>query len=740
MKKIRSILYCAVILFLTPNFTIAKEIIPASKGVYASSFAIIVDTKTLSQVRDELIAYKNCLNEEGLGAFIIADDWATPEQVKSEIVANYKKRPILEGIVFVGDIPVVRVHNAQHMTSAFKMDEVKFPKEESAVPTDRFYDDLDLKFNFVERDNTNPLHFYYRLSEDSPQNLQSDIYSARMTPPSDYGVDRSELLKRYLKKVVIAHKEQNAFDKLIVFNGHGYNSDCLTAWNNEQFVMKEHFPLAFKSSEGNGFYNFRQDPFMKFKLYDKIQEPKTDLFIFHEHGAFDTQYITGEYPSASSTDDVSYFEAINDPTKKIGHLAYLSSTIRNQYRKYKGEKAENFKKTAIEKYKLTQDFFDQKRLDSTKLSDSKIVNEVNIYLDDLKDKNMQSRVTIFDACYNGSFHRPGYIAGYHVFGNGNTVVAQGNTVNVLQDKWTIELIGILNEGARVGFWQKETQFLESHLIGDPTFKFTSANSKKLNYDLALSANSKSIWEGYLKSNNPNLKAIALKMIGKIDGSTSSASMLNIYKTSEFYGVRMEALKRLIDIKDANMVAALNLAINDPYELIRRNAARYAGYSGDESLVKSLVSTVLFSDESQRVQYAAASSLKMFPSEVVICELKKQGADTTLINNFISDYNDQQSSLEAMNDKKGKVDGRLSIIRSYRNYNVHAHAQHLLAIVTDQSDNIELRIAAAEALGWFDRSIKRTEIVTKLKQLQSNPSQDKRLLSEIQQTITRLLNK
>lgn len=58
----------------------------------------------------------------------------------------------------------------------------------------------------------------------------------------------------------------------------------------------------------------------------------------------DTQYITGEYPSASSTDDVSYFEAINDPTKKIGYLAYLSSTIRNQYRKYKGEKAENFKK------------------------------------------------------------------------------------------------------------------------------------------------------------------------------------------------------------------------------------------------------------------------------------------------------------------------------------------------------------------------------------------------------------
>lgn len=142
--------------------------------------------------------------------------------------------------------------------------------------------------------------------------------------------------------------------------------------------------------------------------------------------------------------------------------------------------------------------------------------------------------------------------------------------------------------------ERDSVSREPSFIGDPTFKFTSANSKKLNYDLALSANSKSIWEGYLKSNNPNLKAIALKMIGKIDGSTSSASMLNIYKTSEFYGVRMEALKRLIDIKDANMVAALNLAINDPMN-DQTNAARYAGYSGDESLGEGLVSTVLFSD-------------------------------------------------------------------------------------------------------------------------------------------------
>ncbi|MBO8428325.1 MAG: hypothetical protein IAC68_00115 [Bacteroidetes bacterium] len=62
------------------------------------------------------------------------------------------------------------------------------------------------------------------------------------------------------------------------------------------------------------------------------------------------------------------------------------------------------------------------------------------------------RVTIFNACYNGSFHEPGYVAGYHIFNDGRTVVTQGNTVNVLQDKWAEQLIGLLYMGARIGFW------------------------------------------------------------------------------------------------------------------------------------------------------------------------------------------------------------------------------------------------------------------------------------------------
>ena len=51
------------------------------------------------------------------------------------------------------------------------------------VPTDRFYDDLNLKFEFIRQDSVNHQHFYYKLTEDSPQRLNPTFYSARIKYP-----------------------------------------------------------------------------------------------------------------------------------------------------------------------------------------------------------------------------------------------------------------------------------------------------------------------------------------------------------------------------------------------------------------------------------------------------------------------------------------------------------------------------------------------------------------------------
>ncbi|MDD2420355.1 MAG: HEAT repeat domain-containing protein, partial [Bacteroidales bacterium] len=290
-KKIILLLF--VILMGLPLLTVAAERIIPQAGKFDTRFLIVIDSKSFDQAQSEVMAYKKVLEEQGLGAVVMIGDWDSPDDLKKDILKIYKKKPVMEGVVFVGDIPVVRVRNFQHATTAFKMNETEFPIEESSVTSDRFYDDLDLEFEFLSVDEKNPRHFYYKLKESSPQVIESEFYSARMMPPGDMGVDVYELLRRYLRKVVLAHSEVNYADNIKFFNGHGYNFDCLTVWQNQQFAIKEQFPEAFVSSRGNAFYNFRQDPFMKFKLMERMQKQGTDLFVFHEHGAFDTQYING---------------------------------------------------------------------------------------------------------------------------------------------------------------------------------------------------------------------------------------------------------------------------------------------------------------------------------------------------------------------------------------------------------------------------------------------------------------
>jgi len=692
----------------------AKSEIITSKGKFDSRFLIVIDKESFTAVKQEVLDYKSVLESEGLGSVILIGEWSNPEILRAEIKNIYNEKPVLEGAVFIGNIPIVKIRNFQHATSAFKMDEDKFPMSESSVTSDRYYDDLDLEFDFIKQDEKNHSHFYYRLKESSPQVIMSNFYSARMMPPSDMGVDPKELLKKYLRKVVDAHKEINPLDQFVIFNGHGYNSDCLTAWQNEQFAIKEQLPLAFKSSKGNGFYNFRQDPFMKYKLFDKLQQTGTDLFIFHEHGDFDTQYINGDYPAPNVLDG--------------GPISILSTSLRNTYRRYKGERAAAFKKTVLEEYGFTEEFFDKRRLDSLKVSDSLFSADINIVLSDLVKVKMQPRFSIFDACYNGSFNKPGYIAGYHVFGNGRTIVAQGNTVNALQDKWTLELLGMLAEGARVGLWHMETQFLESHLIGDPTYRFFSEGSKRFN-------------------DNPNLQALALKQLSKNPPKDFSKSLLKIFKENKYYSVRMEALKRLLDIGDVNTVEAIRAGLDDPYEFIRRFAARFAGYSGDPVLISPLVNTLLFSNESQRVQYAAQSSLQMFELTMVIKEIEKQVASSNLlekdkvIKDLIAYFKDQaksqEKSLKIILDKTAKADDRISEVRRLRNYNNHSQVDKLLQVLNDSGDDSNVRMFLAEALGWFKLSIRKGEILEALKYVNTNASSPSELKGEALQSINRL---
>ena len=155
MAKIKKIIYLAFLLPLAGNAqtTVIKPLVKQP-----TAFAIITDNQTYANTKDAMHQYKTAVEDDGLATYLISGDWQNPDQVKQIIIKTYQECPSLEGLVLIGDVPVALVRNAQHMTTAFKMNEKAFPWDQSSVPTDRFYDDLNLKFEFIRQDSVNHQH------------------------------------------------------------------------------------------------------------------------------------------------------------------------------------------------------------------------------------------------------------------------------------------------------------------------------------------------------------------------------------------------------------------------------------------------------------------------------------------------------------------------------------------------------------------------------------------------------
>ncbi len=211
---------------------------PGTKG--KTSFAVFVDKATYENAGKAVDAYRASVEKDGLPSYLVVAEWKNAEEVRSVLRDLASRKPALEGVVFIGDIPIPMLRNAQHMTTAFKLDQEAAWKR-SSVPTDRVYDDLDLKCTFLKQDSTNRLLNYYSLDADSPQRVDRDFYSGRIFPPGA-GAERYRMLEAYLFRVAKQKEERVELDHVLTFTGHGYNSESLNAWENAGHAMKEQFP------------------------------------------------------------------------------------------------------------------------------------------------------------------------------------------------------------------------------------------------------------------------------------------------------------------------------------------------------------------------------------------------------------------------------------------------------------------------------------------------------------------
>ena len=597
----------AGIALLAVSFAWGQTIVAPQQRPEKTSFAIVTDQVTWEKCRPEIENYRAVLEQEQLPAYTLAGQWKNPEQIKELLMRLYRESR-LEGAVFIGDIPIPMIRKAQHMTSAFKMDEEKSPRLDSSVPSDRFYDDFDLKFDYLGQDTTSALFFYYNLAADSPQALCCDIYTGRIKPLED-GTDRYQQIRDYLNKAVAAHQENNILDQFVSYTGEGSYSNSLTAWRMEQMILREQLPGVFDRENNARFMRYSMWDYPKEEVIAALQREDLDMLIFHEHGMPYRQYISA---TPRTHDPEEYTEFLKREFRsKLRTVADRQGDVAGQMKKWCGE------------YHLDTSWFsgafDPEWIRKDSIADA----QLGIVLEDVPSIAPNARFVIFDACYNGDFREKDYIAGRYIFSKGKCVVAFANSVNVLQDKSANDLFGWLGFGTRIGLWARYTNILESHIIGDPTFCFSSGREGMDCNTWLTTSESPAFWLEMLRdSPYADLQNMALLKLFQQEYPGISDTLRMRFETSPYAVVRYTCMSLLEELNDQNFREVLKLAVTDPYEFIRRIAIHRMGRIGAPEFLPFIIDTYLNDYLSERVNFNVLTALEAYRWQEVDAELEK----------------------------------------------------------------------------------------------------------------------
>ncbi len=707
---------------------LALFLISACNRVEQRSFAVVIDQESYRQAQSEIASYMESIKKDGLLPILVIDKWQHPDSIRAELIKLYKtdQNPI-EGAVFIGDIPIAMLRDAQHLSSAFKMKQSDKNYQRSSIPSDRFYDDFDLTFDYIKQDTTNQLLHYYSLKNNSSQFLCSEIYTARIKP---FDTDHKyEDLKKYLTKVVKVKSEENSLNQVLFFAGHGYNSDEIVVRVDENEILKDQLNCIKNYEDDISFINHDMDNIIKGRLLGEIQRDNLDLAIFHHHGGDDAEYLNS-YPIPGNTEE--NIEAI-----KI----YVRSKLNTAKRRNKD--VEEAKKYYCETLDIPTDWFDDAFSPEILKKDSILNADMDIHIDDIHNTTSNVRMLVLDACFNGSFQLDQYIAGTYIFNDGKTVVVQANSVNSLQDKWSTEFIGLLGMGMRFGAWSKYEAYLETHVFGDPTFHLASANKINTEYHNT----STKYWTKMLNAEEPSLQALAIRKLYESNEPGFSTRLLEIYKTSPHPSVRNEALRMLTAYNDNNFIECLKLAMKDPIELIRRSATYLAGYSGNPGLASAVVQTAIKNNLSKRVGYAAREALGSFNSDLL-----HQKFDSLFKEiNYSDPVQAKEKCLKTIDVATRKVNERIeeilnpktaqkwikSDIRSLRNSPDHEHIEELCEFLLNKVEDNATKITLIEAFGWYNISYKKQLIIETCKKIADDANQSKAVKDEANKTINRL---
>lgn len=705
-----------------------------------TSFAMVIDSDTYSVVKDEIKAYKEVVEKDGLGTYILVHTWSSPAEIKEQLEKLYRQRTAkLEGAVLIGDIPIPMIRDAQFLTSAFKMNQ-RLRWDKSSVPSDRYYDDFDLQFDFLHQDTAKgrEQYFYYSLNAASNQFIEMDIYSARIKPPVEKGEDAKIKIKEYLQKVVRLRREENPLTDMVVSKGHGYNSNSTNAVSGEALALRSQFPTLFKPGHSVKFINYRNADLIKFNLLSELKRPGVDFAYMTGHGTATLQLLNG-YPDAS---------APQPSMENVGR--YIRSKMRAAKERGAGleEEKERYKQMFGLNDKWFEDTFDAASIEA----DSLFNEDMDMQIYDVRDAGIQARLVYLNSCLTGSFQLDNYLAGYYPFSQNENLAAVANSVGVLQDLWGGELLGVLQHGVRAGNWLKHVAYLETHVLGDPTFSFSSPKKNDLNKALVLRTQDKKYWQSLLKEEDADLQALALIYLSRILPQKEASSLLKSYYFNSFYEtVRMEAFQLLRNFEDQNYFDVLHAAKGDAYEYIRRRAVYDLADFGGDDFVKDQLEFFVSDPHSERVAYRARWNLRFLNPELarqyveeIIRNNDRLSHSDSLANKLLRDIDMYSKSTEKsatiLADKSKPEKERIAEITTMRLYRNHALIPSLITIAKDTTESDETRKTALEVMGWFTISVRRADIIAACEAVMNEEQHSDEIRQEALKTKKRLTSR
>jgi len=687
-----------------------------SKG---PAVAVVVDPVTYEKAGQAIDEYVSSMELDGKKGILVIDRWGIPDSIRVKLERMYE-RDNLEGAVLVGDIPVPMIRDAQHFCSAFKMDQ-KRPWHLSSVPSDRYYDDFNLDFRFLKRDEEREGFFYYSLTSKSPQHISSSIYSARIKPiecPEKY-----RMIEAYLRKAVAAKRAAAGIDNLLLFAGHGYNSESMAARMDEYLVLHEQFPALKREECRLDFINFDYDESVKTRLLSALSDKNLDMAILHHHGYNDVQLLNGS-PFVSSPD---------------GWLSLAKNYFRTKMRQSRNP--EKTKKDFMEQFGIPGRWLDEAFEKEYADKDSLYARGMNIYTDDISRYSIGARFIILDACFNGEFTEQDYVAARYVFGESNaTVAVLARSVNTIQDYWTNELAGLTNEGICLGNIYKNIWNLEIHLFGDPTFHFGPLS--RLDKDISLRRADAKVWKDILKDEEYGceVKSLAIRMLLRMS-AISGKELIEIQKESASPIVRLAALNGNIVLAGESLTEAISIGLDDNYELIQRLSARYAGYNQSPELAEKIVRLYLSPTTSARVNFQAKTAMLAIGKDTVLPIVKSSPywkgdqAKADLTKFIETNYESTSKEIDnLMSPQPHSKDARL-FIRSQRNACRTDVLRPMETFYRNTSDPL-LKKQVAETFGWYRYSYAKQEAEDICRRLVSE-EKDPELIEELNKSIARL---